>query len=187
MDEFNGNGRNWRPHAGYQIMSVAKFAFLSLALLALAPGQPAPRIVIDYPLEGSIFPPDFAPPTFLWRDSEAATSAWELEIAFADGAPAIRLTARGEPMRIGEIDPRCVAESNQPPQLTPEQAAAHTWKPDPAAWSIVKRRSAGRPATVTITGPGGARALVHIATSKDPVGAPIFYRDVPLIDRKSTR
>src|ERR1035438_783706 len=163
------------------MLSVPKFALLSLTLLALAPGQPAPRIVIDYPLEGSIFPPDFAPPTFLWRDSEAAATTWELEIAFADGAPAMRLTARGEPMSIGEIDPRCVAESNQPPKLTPEQAAAHSWKPDPAAWSLVKQRSAGRPATVTISGSGGARAQVHISTSKDPVGAPIFYRDVPLM------
>ena len=159
----------------------AKFALLSLTLLAFAPAQPAPRIVIDYPQDGSVFPPDFAPPTFLWRDSDAAATAWELEIAFPDGAPAMRLTARGEPMSIGEIDPRCVAESNQPPKLTPEQAAAHSWKPDPAAWSLVKQRSAGRPATVTISGSGGARAQVRISTSKDPVGAPIFYRDVPLM------
>src|ERR1039457_774848 len=163
------------------MLSVPKFALLSLTLLAFAPAQPAPRIVIDYPQDGSVFPPDFAPPTFLWRDSDAAATAWELEIAFPDGAPAMRLTARGEPMSIGEIDPRCVAESNQPPKLTPEQAAAHSWKPDPAAWSLVKQRSAGRPATVTISGSGGARAQVHISTSKDPVGAPIFYRDVPLM------
>ena len=158
-----------------------EFVALLLALLALAPAQQAPRIVIDYPEEGSIFPPDFAPPTFLWRDSQAAATAWEIEIAFPDGAPAMRLTARGEPMSIGEIDPRCVAESNQLPKLTPEQAAAHTWKPDAAAWSLIKQRSAGHPATVTITGSGGARGQVRISTSKDPVGAPIFYRDVPLM------
>ena len=163
------------------MLSVPKFALLSLTLLAFTPAQPAPRIVIDYPQEGSVFPPDFAPPTFLWRDSDAAATAWEFEIAFPDGAPAMRLTARGEPMSIGEIDPRCVAESNQPPKLTPEQAAAHSWKPDPVAWSLVKQRSAGRPATVTISGSGGARAQVRISTSKDPVGAPIFYRDVPLM------
>jgi tetratricopeptide (TPR) repeat protein len=163
------------------MMSVAKFACLSFALLPLATAQQAPRIVIDYPLEGSIFPPDFAPPTFLWRDSQPATTSWELEIAFPDGAPALRLTARGEPMSIGEVDPRCVAESNQPPKLTEEQAAAHTWKPDPAAWSLIRQRSAGHPATVTIAASGGARAQVHISTSLDPVGAPIFYRDVPLM------
>ena len=154
---------------------------LTLALLAVAAAQQTPRIIIDYPEEGSIFPPDFAPPTFLWRDSQSAATAWEIEIAFADGAPAMRLTARGEPMTIGEIDPRCVAESNQLPKLTPEQAAARTWTPDAAAWSAIKQRAADHPATVTITGPGGARAEIHIAISKDPVGAPIFYRDVPLM------
>ena len=163
------------------MMSLAKFAVLSLALLAVVPAQQAPPIVIDYPEEGSIFPPDFAPPTFLWRDSQTAPTTWEIEIAFSDGAPSIRLTSRGEPMTVGEIDPRCVAETNQLPKLTPEQAAAHTWKPDTAAWSVIKRRSAGRLATVTITGSGGARSQVRISTSKDPVGAPIFYRDVPLM------
>jgi tetratricopeptide (TPR) repeat protein len=162
-------------------MSRTQFAVLALALLAVAPAQQAPPVVIDYPEEGSIFPPDFAPPTFLWRDSQAATTAWELEIAFADGAPAIRLTARGERMTIGEIDPRCVAATNQLPALTPEQAAAHTWKPDADTWSRIKQRSMGSPATVTITGSGGARAQVRLSTSKDPVGAPIFYRDVPLM------
>ncbi len=162
-------------------MSLAKFAVLSLALLAVVPAQQAPPIVIDYPEEGSIFPPDFAPPTFLWRDSQTASTTWEIEIAFSDGAPSIRLTSRGEPMTVGEIDPRCVAETNQLPKLTPEQAAAHTWKPDTAAWSVIKQRSAGRLATVTITGFGGASSEVRISTSKDPVGAPIFYRDVPLM------
>jgi tetratricopeptide (TPR) repeat protein len=162
-------------------MSASKFTVLVWALLAVAPAQQAPPIVIDYPEEGSIFPPDFAPPTFLWRDSQAATNAWELEIGFADGAPAIRLTSRGEPMSAGEIDPRCVAVTNQLPTLTPEQAAAHTWKPDPATWSLIKQRSADHPATVTITGTSGARGQVRISTAKEPVGAPIFYRDVPLM------
>ena len=80
----------------------------------------------------------------------------------------MRLTTRGERMRIGEIDTRCVADSNELPKLTPEQAAAHVWKPDAAAWSEIKRRSVGHPATVTITGSGGARGQVRIYTAKDP-------------------
>ena len=157
-----------------------------LALAALTPAQQMTRIVIDYPQEGSIFPPDFAPPTFLWRDL-AEAGPWNIEIAFADGAPAMRLTARGERMRIGEIDKRCVADSNELPKLTPEQAAAHVWKPDAAAWSEIKRRSAGQSATVTISGSDGARGQVRIATATDPVGAPIFYRDVPLMPTEVER
>ena len=80
--------------------AVAKLAILFLAVCRAAPAPQPPRVVIDYPEDASIFPPDFAPPTFLWRDAQS--SAWEIEIAFSDGAPAIRRTARGEPMRIGE-------------------------------------------------------------------------------------
>ena len=87
-------------------------------------------------------------------------------------------------MQPGEIDERCVGAV--PPALTPEQAAAHTWKPDPQTWTAIKTRSANGPATVTITGFTNrgqplSRGRVSIETSKDPVGAPIFYRDVPLI------
>lgn len=91
-------------------------------------------------------------------------------------------------MTVGEIDPRCVAPTNQPPSLTPQQAAARTWTPDAAAWAEMKRRSAGHAAAVTITGIREAepkralsRGRVNIETSRDPVGAPIFYRDVPLM------
>ena len=55
-------------------------------------------------------------------------------------------------MRIGEIDPRCVSPTNQPPKLTPQQAAAHTWTPDAATWAAIKKQSAAGAATVTISG-----------------------------------
>jgi len=95
-------------------------------------------------------------------------------------------------MRIGEIDPRCVSPNNQPPSLTPEQAAAHTWIPNPADWAAIKKQSVAGPATVTISGftAEGAgqplsRGQMLLHTSVDPVGAPIFYRDVPLMPSKS--
>ena len=36
-----------------------------------APKAPRP-ITVDYPEEGSIFPPEITPPTFLWHDGSAA-------------------------------------------------------------------------------------------------------------------
>src|ERR1019366_10616459 len=136
----------------------------------------------------SIFPPEITPPTFLWRDPAEAATLWLIDVSFAGGSPALHLKSRGERMAIGEIDPRCVAPTNRPPALTPHQAAARTWTPDAATWSEIKRRSAERAATLTITGvreadPGHAlsRGRVTIQTSRDPVGAPIFYRDVPLM------
>jgi tetratricopeptide (TPR) repeat protein len=94
----------------------------------------------------------------------------------------------GERMTIGEMDPRCNGDTNEPPKLTPEQAAAHTWKPEEKAWETIKKRSTKASATMTITGFSDqkmkqpvSRGRVTFQTSKDPVGAPIFYRDVPLM------
>jgi tetratricopeptide (TPR) repeat protein len=151
-------------------------------------------LIIDYPLEGSIFPPDLAPPTFLWRDSTDRGAAWTIEARFASGAAPLRAVSRGERMQPGEIDPRCVAETNQPPALTPEQAAAHTWKPDAALWSQILRGSVNAPATLVITGytdermsNAVSRSQITLRTSADPVAAPIFYRDVPLMPSETER
>ncbi len=146
---------------------------------------PAAKIVIDYPEEGSIFPPEITPPTFLFRDAGSRASSWTIDISFNDGSPGIRAVTRGAPMRIGPIDPECVSSTNEIPKLTAQQAATHTWTPDGPLWAQIKQRSSTAPATVTISAAGAAgdrsRCTVRISTSKDPVGAPIFYRDVPLM------
>lgn len=93
-------------------------------------------------------------------------------------------------MKIGEIDPRCVAATNKPPELTPEQAAAHTWTPDASVWATIKKDAVERAVTVTVSALNGgkaARASVTFTISKDPVGAPIFYRDVPLMPSETEK
>lgn len=145
---------------------------------------PPPRagITIDYPQDGSLFPPDITSPTFLWRDSSDAVS-WQIEIAFGDQGRAIQAKAPGPRMQVGEIDDSY--GGFVPPTLTPEQAAAHTWKPDGETWPAIQSRSVRRAATVVITGYAGSAAVsrgqITIRTSTDPVGAPILYRDVPLM------
>jgi tetratricopeptide (TPR) repeat protein len=156
---------------------------LGFAGLLLAQAQPD-GISIDYPLQGSIFPPDISAPTFLWRDATPGVMRWRIEIAFADGGRPIRVESPGALMHVGEIDERCIAPTNKLPELTPQQAVSHTWMPEASIWAAVKLRSVKDPATVTIAGIAGRRTLsraqLAIGTSKDPVGAPIFYRDVPL-------
>ena len=141
-------------------------------------------ISIDYPLDGSIFPPGITPPTFLWRD--AAAESWQIEVAFADRSAPIQVQSSGERMRVGAIDPECISNTNELPTLTPQQAASRTWTPDAATWAAIQERSTSQPATVTITGYSSAhgassQARISLSTSEDPVGAPIFYRDVPLM------
>jgi tetratricopeptide (TPR) repeat protein len=166
---------------------VAGVLAWSSGVVACAQNAPA-KIVIDYPANGSVFPPDMEAPTFLWRDPLPIAVRWQVEIAFADGSPALRVAAKGERLQIGEIDPRCVSSTNEPPKLTPEQAAARAWKPDPEIWAAIKRHSVRGPATVTVSGfvSGNSRepvslGVMRLQTAAEPVGAPIFYRDVPLM------
>ncbi|HEY1895132.1 MAG TPA: tetratricopeptide repeat protein [Terracidiphilus sp.] len=154
---------------------------------ALAAETPA-AITVDYPLKGSIFPPDMAAPTFQWRDPAEDAKRWEITVAFADGTPALHVSSKGEGLTIGEIDRRCLSANNKLPELTPEQAAAHTWKPNGVEWQSIRNHAVDHAATITVTGfaEGTAekplsRASMQLTISRDPVGAPIFYRDVPLM------
>ncbi|HLJ51188.1 MAG TPA: tetratricopeptide repeat protein [Bryobacteraceae bacterium] len=148
-------------------------------------------VTIDYPANGSVFPPEITSPTFLWRDSGDQASVWLIEVSFADRSGIIRVKSTGERLRAGNIDPQAVASSNEPPKLTPEQSESHTWKPESGTWAEIKRRSLGVSATVTISGLDGGRIVskgqVTIQTSPDPVGAPVFYRDVPLMPNESDK
>ena len=166
---------------------------LAIRGLHAAPADTA-SITIDYPQDGSIFPPDIIPPTFIWRDVDASATAWLVAVTFADGSKPIHTISHGEPIQIGKIDPRCVSDNNKPPSLTPEQAAAHTWVPDAETWAMIKQHSVEHPATVEITGVTDtasdspvSQGRVRLTTSKDPVGAPIFYRDVPLMPSEGAK
>jgi Flp pilus assembly protein TadD len=140
-------------------------------------------LTIDYPLNGSVFPPEITPPTFLWHDGNSSAQHWSIEITFAGAAPPLQIASHGELLQAGEVDP------NAGPglALTPEQASTHTWKPDAATWAKIKRLSVNAPARISIRGLAGdspttiSAGNVAISTSSDPVGAPIFYRDVPLM------
>ena len=176
-----------RPAARALLVWLAAMApALLLQHVAAQRGRALAAITVDYPQKGSIFPPEIAAPTFLWRDAAQTATAWEITIVLGDGGE-IHARSAGERLRIGEIDPRCVSDTNSPPALTAEQAAGHAWKPDPETWAAIRKRSGERPARVTIAGMSTgnqspvSRGSVSIQISRDPVGAPIFYRDVPLM------
>ena len=183
---------------GSLAMLLAAQVFGVLGAPGLSSGQerksgPPPAtqsITIDYPLYKSIFPPEITPPTFLWRDPSPADH-WVVEAFFNGHGPRIHVNAPGEHWKIGDVDP----QTGMPDlaRLPAKQAATRTWKPDAATWAKIKSESVRSPATIAITGFAGAdskvavsTAQVTIATSRDPVGAPIFYRDVPLMTQPNT-
>jgi tetratricopeptide (TPR) repeat protein len=121
-----------------------------------APEEPAARLEIDYPLDGTLFPPEIVAPTFVWRDENAGVGRWEIVLRFAD---------RDEPLRYESTEPR--------------------WRPPEADWAQIKQRSSAQDAEVSIAGIDAdagsvSAASVRIRTSTDPVGDSIFYREVPL-------
>jgi tetratricopeptide (TPR) repeat protein len=179
---------------GSVLVIVAVVVATMSAIVVLA-GEPRPAgIVIDYPNAGSIFPPEFTPPTFIWHDAAEKSTVWQIDLTFADGSSPIRVESRGEPLSPGEIDPRCVSQTNELPKLSPTLSGAHTWAPDAGTWEKIKNHSVLGPATVTISGLSEqdhghavSRGSVAIETSRDPVGAPIFYRDVPLMPSETEK
>ena len=156
-------------------------------LAAAERGEGLGPLTIDYPLDESVFPPEIVPPTALWHDASGA-DAWFVEVAFADGGAPLRALVRGGPPPLGPIDPEALSTTNEVYRGTPYQQSARSWTVNDATWEEMKRRSVERPATVTLVGfaseaPGVplSTGSMRFTTSQDPVGAPIFYRDVPLM------
>ncbi len=154
--------------------------------LADAERSASADLIVDYPLDESMFPPGFVPPTFLWHDSTAA-DAWLVTVDLPEGDP-IRLLVSGPPEPAGWIDDRAIGDTNELYTPTEYQQSAHSWEVPDAVWAAIQRRSVETEATVTFEGiladaPAAvlSSGSMRLITSKDEVGAPVFYRDVPLM------
>jgi tetratricopeptide (TPR) repeat protein len=131
-------------------------------LAALANAGQAGQLAIENPLDETLFPPEIPAPLFRWKDDDARSDLWLVTIEFPDGGKRVNTLVR--------------------------QAQ---WRPLDSVWNQIKKRSLKKPAKVTIVGvhrgtPSQILSLgrITIATSSDPVGAPLFYREVnlPFVD-----
>jgi len=116
------------------------------------------RVSILDPADGTVFPPEIAAPTVRWEPVRGDCTDWLISVAPPDGGPRLDY----------------LSDSTY-------------WTPPPDAWAEIKRRSTQRPAKLTILGfhrdrPDEilAAASRSFQTSRDAVGAPIFYREVDL-------
>ena len=115
-------------------------------------------LTIRRPLDETLFPPEIVPPTFHWEDGNSKSNMWLLSIEFQDNdAPMNIITYESE------------------------------WTPEQQQWETIKKRSLERNTQVTILGISRrittrilSAGRISIKTSKDPVGAPLFYREVNL-------
>lgn len=115
---------------------------------------PAGLLSISYPLPGAVVPPEMVAPKMVWEDVSVAT-AWQITVGF---------------------------ETNT--QIFKAESSQTNWRPDAKIWEKVKELSSHGKAVLAVTGLNMGKPVSHgqtwITTSTDPVGAPIFYRDLPL-------
>jgi len=129
------------------------------AAAAVDAGDSKPvRLEILYPLDETLFPPDIAAPTFRWKDGDSGSEAWLVAFRFSDGG--------------GELNFR---------------SPTAQWTVPDEAWETIQRRSREHEAQATISGVRRtdvetvlSQGSVRISTSKDEVGAPLFFREVNL-------
>ncbi len=114
----------------------------------------AGAILVTNPFSGCIFPPEIVAPTFRWTDTSLC-NRWLVSIRFNSGKRVNVFVRQKE------------------------------WRPGHRLWESIKANSTGRAARVAIIGLrggkiGAAAAPLEFTTSRDPVGNPIFYREVTL-------
>jgi tetratricopeptide (TPR) repeat protein len=113
---------------------------------------------ITYPFDGALFPPEIIAPTFRWKDKNTQADTWLVWIEFTDKKDALGFVVRKQ-----------------------------QWTPPGKQWDAIKRRSLETNARVSIVGVKQdapekilSAGEITISTSKDEVGAPLFYREVNL-------
>lgn len=115
-------------------------------------------ISVNYPGNGTIFPPEIPAPGIQWNDTLKTKAKWHISISTGDGK-----------------------------EISRNSTDSPSWRPDSSLWQKIKTIAASDPVSLTIIGehksfPGTkySSGRVSFSFSKDSVGASVFYRAVPL-------
>jgi len=92
------------------ILSIAAVAVIATSVILLISYKLRPRIedilavyndkiqygglAISYPLDGTLFPPDIAPPTFRWNKGNNQSDRWLITIEFGDDSERLNFLSR---------------------------------------------------------------------------------------------
>jgi len=117
-----------------------------------------PELDIFDPDDGTVFPRDLGSHTFIWQDQYLHSTEWLITIGFEGNNRTI-----------------CV--------LTDK----NRWTPQRDLWELIKENSIEKRAHITVLGVNSqkdyeitTKGTISISTSKDEVGAPLFYLHMPL-------
>ncbi|MBN1480851.1 tetratricopeptide repeat protein [candidate division KSB1 bacterium] len=143
---------------GYSILVKQKSVPAEKILASLDKADQYTPIFISYPQNETRFPPEIIAPTFVWQDESENTDMWLLHLVFDDGKPPIDAFV-------------------QHPK----------WEPTEEEWQDIKVRSLEHHVRLSLFGFNSrnfksihSKGDLIFLTSKDSVGAPIFYREVNL-------
>ena len=108
-----------------------------------------------YPEPGTLFPPEMAPPLFKWNDVTPGVEQW-----------LVLFSQEGDIM----LHSQFISDS--------------TYRPDPVTWEKIKRSAHEKETRIVLIGVADGRIVSSCGTtfsiSRDSLGAPIFFRSVPL-------
>ena len=109
-----------------------------------------------FPIEDALFPKDFTAPTFYWEDQDSLSHSLEISVDL-DGKNNFYTTS----------------------------VSGENWRPSPEVWDSIKSNSDFKDIVLTIRRKVSGElskeyGQLKIKISKDEVGAPILYRQIPL-------
>jgi tetratricopeptide (TPR) repeat protein len=183
------NARVYDPSAGSLAAPAANLREVILqARKAVSTSNKGTSLTVEYPLDEAVFPPDMAAPTFVWTDPYQNADTWVIDVTQGNLHDHLTVLTQGAtPPRDHDADPRTLSEATKAYKPPIGAVRPRRWMPDAQAWEKIKGMSDGEGVRITIVGFHSAEPTqslswgsVRITVSRDPVGAPIFYRDVPL-------
>ncbi|QIA08917.1 tetratricopeptide repeat protein [Draconibacterium halophilum] len=140
---------------------ITKTLFLfAVSVLWLACNTQPPKTInakISYPADGTVFPPEFPPPTCFWETGNNESFSWRISVL--------------------DSEKQILHES--------EIGGKNRWTPSSETWEAIKKHTNQRSVSLILSAVDEKQKsfpvdTVSIQFSADSVEAPIFYRSVPL-------
>lgn len=148
-----------------------------------------PPIRFEYPFQRTIFPPGFTPPMFSWSDSSGRADFWILEGAASNGFRFRTLTTSPE-LPPARLDSSAIPQDGR--MEIPDPNRFRNWRPSYGLWDSIQSASPESPFVLEVYGidvespeAPASYGRLEFTTSRDSVGAPVFYRDVPILPTRN--
>jgi hypothetical protein len=148
-----------------------------------------PPIRFEYPYQRTIFPPGITPPKFSWSDSSGLADFWILD-GIASTGFRFRALTRSPLLPPSRLDSAAIPQDGR--MEIPDPNRFRNWRPPSWLWDSIQRASSESRFVLQVHGfnrqsPDAPVSFgrLEFTTSRDSVGAPIFYRDVPILPTRN--